>query len=95
MEQLVQPLKKRKGYTAFQPSTTTPTTSPWWKLFSTNRSGRSLYVFFPRSTWKISWVVIAAVMLAGCALPCTYRGKAVPKQDAERMRNLGMDVVCP
>lgn len=31
-------------------------------------------------------------LLAGC---CTYRGKAISRSDAERMRNLGMDVHCP
>jgi len=43
---------------------------------------------------KIS-VLILLVLLAGCSLPCTYRGKAVPRADAERMKSMGMDVVCP
>lgn len=44
---------------------------------------------------KIAIVVLCAALLAGCSLPCTYHGKAVPKADAERMKAAGMDVVCP
>lgn len=40
-------------------------------------------------------LVVALLALSGCSLPCTYRGKAVPRADAERMRALGMEVVCP
>lgn len=40
-------------------------------------------------------MTMTLLLLAGCSLPCAYQGKAVPKADAERMRALGMDVVCP
>ncbi len=40
-------------------------------------------------------IALILLILAGCALPCTYNGKAVPKADAQRMRDLGMEVVCP
>lgn len=40
-------------------------------------------------------VLIALASLAGCAVPCQYHGKAVPRADGERMKDLGMDVVCP
>lgn len=93
--QLVQPnLKKRKGVTLIGPPVIVQR-RPWWKFFQVVRIGRSLMIFSKRSTWKISWAILAAVFLAGCAMPCTYRGKAVPKADAERMKALGMDVVCP
>jgi len=41
---------------------------------------------------RTSLLLLAVLMLGGC---CTYRGKAVSKKDAVRMRNLGMDVTCP
>lgn len=41
-------------------------------------------------------LLILVVVLGGCAsMPCTYDGKLVSKADAERMKSLGMNVVCP
>lgn len=39
--------------------------------------------------------VVFSILLSGCSLPCTYQGKPVPAADAQRMRDLGMDVECP
>jgi hypothetical protein len=40
-------------------------------------------------------VFFAVLFCLGCSLPCTYQGKAVPRQDAGRMKAMRMDVVCP
>lgn len=90
--ELVQPkLEKRKG--AVATTWTGPKLTRRWPKFV--RLGRSVIIFFRNSTWRIGWFVFMAAILSGCSLPCTYQGKAVPKADAERMRALGMDVVCP
>lgn len=46
------------------------------------------------SVVRIAGVVALTIVLAGCATPCFYKGKAVPRLEAERMRRLGMDVTC-
>lgn len=89
--QFVQPVQKRIG--AVAPTYTGPKLKRRWPHFV--RVGRSLVIFFRNSTWRIGWWVVALALLSGCSLPCTYHGKAVPRADAERMRGLGMDVVCP
>lgn len=96
--QLVQSkLVKRKGVvtTTWHGPTAIIKRRPWWKMFSVVRLGRTLIVFFRNSTWRIGWWAVALAMLAGCSLPCTYHGKAVPRADADRMKSMGMDVVCP
>ena len=39
-------------------------------------------------------LLLIAVIFTGCAAPCTYQGKLVPRADAERMKALGMNVQC-
>lgn len=49
-------------------------------------------VFWTGQIALVVALISTLLLLGGC---CTYRGKAVSKRDAVRMRNLGMDVQCP
>lgn len=40
-------------------------------------------------------VAVLGLFTSACAAPCTYQGKAVPRAEVARMKDLGMDVRCP
>lgn len=52
---------------------------------------RKLYLFYG----LLILSAFAVSFLTSCSAPCMYQGKAVSKQDAVFMKNLGMSVVCP
>lgn len=51
--------------------------------------------YIPALTLIVLGLFGIMIAFSGCSLPCTYQGKAVPRADAERMKSMGMDVVCP